>query len=131
MNVQFFCQDCEAQWDIRDVNGDGAANVADLFDEIHCKCRTPNVARAVIPLAEVPVAAEPLDWSLNMTNGRLIGSHAAADASLALYQVWNDGDHWLAATMHEPLATGTLTECLDACQEHFTDARESDARAKQ
>ena len=128
MDAQFFCPLCEAKWDLRAVDALSVANVGSLFDGLHRGCRANDAARAAIPMPDA-TPVEPLDWTLNLTNGRLIGSHAAADASLPLYQVWHDGDHWIGATMHEPLTAGLLVECLDACQEHFSDARAKDAEA--
>ncbi len=128
MDAQFYCPHCSARWDIRSVDCIAVANAASLFEGVHQACRASGVELTVLRTAEA-VTVEALEWTLNLTNGRLIGSHAAADASLPLYQVWHDGDRWLGATMHAPLVEGSITECIDACQEHFSDARSKDAEA--
>ncbi len=128
MDAQFCCQHCSARWDIRSVDSIVVANAASLFDGVHQACRASGVQLTVFRTAEA-ATVEALEWTLNLANGRLVGSHADADASLPLYQVWNDGDRWLGATMHGPLVEGSITECIDACQEHFTDSRANDAEA--
>lgn len=80
------------------------------------------------PLRDIE-AYPALEWQLNMATGRLTAACDAVDGSLSLYEVWHNGDDWLAMRAHvgrEPLATGSLTKCLDACQEHFMDAVDAD-----
>lgn len=74
----------------------------------------------------------PLEWSLNIANGRLVESSFAADVSLPLYEVWHNGDEWLAMEANktaEPIADGSLVFCLDRCREDFMDKIDADRAA--
>lgn len=71
----------------------------------------------------------PLEWSLSMMTGRLVASCPTADASMPLYEVWHNGDEWLAMVPNvniEPFAVGPLVFCLDKCREDFMDKIEAD-----
>lgn len=73
---------------------------------------------------------EEITWTMHLARGRLIGSHHAADCSLILYEVWHDGDAWQAAhASGARIGDGSLIECLDACQEDFTDGYQADIDA--
>lgn len=76
------------------------------------------------------VASYPtLEWSLSMMTGRLVASCPTADASMPLYEVWNNGDEWLALVANvntEPFAVGPLVFCLDKCREDFMDKIDAD-----
>lgn len=141
MDVRLSCPHCGSEWSCTNLTCDAAIDVADKFANDHLDCESE-----VRPLQEVdaPAAAmqggsfiiplrkiEELHWSLNLTSGRLLGSHHAADCSLMLYKVWHDGVGWQAATIAGLyVGDGSLTECLDACQEQFTDDRERDAAGR-
>jgi|DEB0MinimDraft_3_1074331.scaffolds.fasta_scaffold03329_10 hypothetical protein len=80
---------------------------------------------AVCDVANYP----PLEWSLNMATGHLIGSCDEMDGSFPLYEIWQTDECWRAVARQEHVDDGSLPHCLDACREDFINKIDADRAA--